>query len=117
MQLAFLERYVDSANAFVYLKDEEGHFLMVNQFLADSVHKSKDELVGKTDYDIVAKHMADQFRKRDEEVRESGKPSDHEDTFTLGGHEYTVHDHKFPVSVEGHPHAVGGIAFVERMRH
>ncbi len=109
--LELLERYLDSADAFAYIKDENGRFLMVNQHLADSTHCSKEELIGKTDYDLVSREVADRFRAVDREVIDSGKPRYYEDTFEMGGDTMTLLDHKFPISVEGHPHAVAGIAF------
>ncbi len=111
-KLGLLEAYLDSANAHAYIKDEEGHFLLVNQAFADFAKRPKEQIIGRTDYDFVSKDVADGFREADREVIESGKPQDYEVAFELGGRKLTVTDHKFPISVEGHPRAVAGIAFL-----
>jgi PAS domain S-box-containing protein len=47
-----IERFMDSSDAFAYLKDEKGRYLMVNRKAAEVAKWSKDEFIGKTDYDI-----------------------------------------------------------------
>jgi PAS domain S-box-containing protein len=109
-QAELLERFMDSTDAIIYLKDEDGRFLMVNRRAAEVLKKNKEELIGKKDRDFVPKQQADKFREMDQKVTQSGAPLNYRDTVTLPGGQFTVVDHKFPVSLEGHAHAVGGIA-------
>ena len=105
-----LQNFLDSSDAIIYLKDEQGHFIMVNRRAA-GIHKlSKEELIGKTDYDILPKEEADKFRANDRKVAETGTPMNFKSTVSLPSGQTTFIDHKFPVSVEGSPNAVGGIA-------
>jgi PAS domain S-box-containing protein len=109
-QAQLIEQFMDSTDAIVYLKDEEGRFLMVNRRAAEVLKKKKEELIGKKDRDFVPKQQADKFREMDQKVIQTHAPLNYRDTVTLPGGQFTIVDHKFPVSLEGHTHAVGGIA-------
>ena len=71
---------------------------------------SKEEFVEKTAYDIVPKDAADRISAIDKKVRETGAPLNFTDTVILPSGKLTILDHKFPVSIDGYPNAVGGIA-------
>ena len=103
--------FFDSTDAVMYLKDAEGRFVLVNRRAAELAGLSKEEFVGKTAYDIVPKEEADRVTGIDQKVRKTGTPLNFTDTVTLpSGKKLTLLDHKFPVSVDGYPNAVGGIA-------
>jgi PAS domain S-box-containing protein len=104
--------FINSTDAIIYLKDEEGRFLMMNRKGAEMAGVSQEEIIGKTDYDIVPKEYADRFRAFDRQVADSGVPSNYraEVKYQSGDKKFKVLDHKFPVSVKGHPKSVGGIA-------
>ena len=105
-----IQNFIDSSNAFIYLKDGEGRFLMINRRVAEMLKVSKEEIIGKTDYDFFSKDDADKFRAYDRKVIETGTPMNFKDSVSLPDGQITVLDHKFPVSIEGSPNAVGGIA-------
>ncbi|MHC4277921.1 MAG: PAS domain-containing protein [Planctomycetota bacterium] len=66
--------------------------------------------MGKTDYDFFPKEEADRFWAHDRKVAETGTPLTFKGTVTFDDGQHSIVDHKFPVSVEGSPNAVGGIA-------
>ena len=105
-----LRSFMDSSEAVIYLKDAEGRFLLVNSRAAEAAGSNREELLGKTDYDFYSKEDSDKFRSQDLKVAEAGRPMTFKTTINLDGKEVTFVDHKFPVSVEGHPGAVGGVA-------
>jgi PAS domain S-box-containing protein len=105
-----IQNFIDSSNASIYLKDEQGRILMVNRQLAETLKVSKEQVIGKTDYDFFSKEDADMFRANDRKVIETGTPMNFKGSVSLPGGQITIIDHKFPVSVEGSPNAVGGIA-------
>ncbi len=105
-----LQNFLDSSDTVIYLKDEQGRFLMVNRRTAEMFKVSKEEVIGKTDYDFFTKEEADMFRANDRKVAETGTPMNFKSTVSLPSGQTTFIDHKFPVSVEGSPNAVGGIA-------
>ncbi len=105
-----IRNFIDSSNAVIYLKDEQGHLLMVNHRFAEMLKVSKEQIIGKTDYDFAPKEEADKWRANDRKVTEAGTPMNFKETNTLDDGEHTFISHKFPVSVEGSPNAVGGIS-------
>ena len=109
-QAELLRKFIDSAQAVIYMKDAEGRFLMVNDHSAELAGTTKEEMIGKTDYDFYSKENSDMFREMDLSVTAAGKPKVFKFNVQTAEGEITVVDHKFPVSVEGSPEAVGGIA-------
>jgi len=106
-----LEQLMDSTDAMIYLKDEEGRFLFVNRRAAEQLKSSPEEVIGKLDRDFLPPAEAEGFREQDKKVSETGEPVNYRTTVTLAEGKVTVIDHKFPVAVKGHEHAVGGISF------
>lgn len=110
-QADLIQKFIDSANAAMYLKDDQGRFLMVNRRVAEMFKVSKEEMIGKFDHDFASKEDADKFRAYDRQVAEAGTPMTFKTTISVADGQHTVIDHKFPVSnIEGSPNAVGGIA-------
>ena len=110
-QADLIQRFIDSTNAAIYLKDGQGRLLMVNRKVAEMFNAGKEEIVGKTDYDLISKEEADTIRDYDRQVAETGVPMTFEATVSLPDGKHTFIDHKFPVSnIDGAPNAVGGIA-------
>ena len=110
-QADLLQTFIDSANAAIYLKDDEGRILMVNRRIAEMFKVSKEAILGKTDYDFFPKETADEIRGYDRRVTEAGRPMSFKITASFDDGPRTFYDHKFPVSnIEGSPRAVGGIS-------
>lgn len=105
-----IQNFIDSSDAFIYLKDGEGRLLMINRRLAEMLKLSKEEVIGKTEYDFLSKEDADMFLANDRKVIEPGTAMNFKSSISTPDGQITVIDHKFPVSVEGSPNAVGGIA-------
>ena len=70
----FLETVLDSIPDPVFIKDRSFKYVMTNQADRSLMGLSKEEVVGKTDYDRYPKEEADFFRKVDSEVVEKGVP-------------------------------------------
>ncbi len=105
-----VQNFIDSANANIYLKDDQGRFLMVNRRETEILKVSKEQLLGKTSYDFFSKEEGDKLRADDRKVTKAGTPLTFKETITIDGRQHTFISHKFPVSVEGSPNAVGGIS-------
>ena len=68
-QRSFLRQVIDLNPSFVFAKDEEGHFTLVNQALADAYGTSVERLLGKTDADFnPSKKEVELFRRDELEV-------------------------------------------------
>ncbi|HOW35303.1 MAG TPA: PAS domain S-box protein [Candidatus Omnitrophota bacterium] len=71
---AKLRQVIDLTPNFVFAKDIEGHFVIVNKAVADTYGTTVEELLGKKDSDFAkSEEEVHHFRKDDMEVIESGK--------------------------------------------
>ncbi|MHC4196718.1 MAG: PAS domain-containing protein [Planctomycetota bacterium] len=109
-KVCLIQNFTDSSNALIYLKDDQGRFLMVNCAFVELFKSSKEQIIGKTGYDFCPKEDVDKWRANDRKVTEAGTPMNFKETNTLDDGQHTFISHKFPVSVEGSPNAVGGIS-------
>ncbi len=106
-----IRNFIDSSNAVIYLKDGQGRLLMVNRVFEELFKSTKEQIIGKTDYDFVSKEQADKWRANDRKVIETCTPINFKETAVFPDGPRTYLSHKFPVSnIEGSPNAVGGIS-------
>ncbi len=94
---------LDNTPAVVYLKDTDGRYLLINHQYERLFHVTKDQVIGKTDYDIFPKAFADAFRMNDFKVLETKNSLVIEE---IAPHDDGMHTYislKFPLydSVEG----------------
>jgi PAS domain S-box-containing protein len=95
----------------VYVKDREGKYILVNSRFEELFKVSNEEVRGKTDYEIVSKEVADQFRKNDFKVLEDGKSLQAEEKVVHNDEVHTYLSVKFPVYDEaGNVNGVCGIS-------
>jgi PAS domain S-box-containing protein len=66
-QLHFLQTLVDTIPNPIFYKDTGGHFLGCNKAFEKRIGLSKDEIVGKTSYDLFPKEFADKYHEMDME--------------------------------------------------
>lgn len=68
-QRAFLRQVIDIDPNFIFVKNRESRFTLVNQTIADAYSSTVDELLGKTDADVSPRREeAEAFRRDDLEV-------------------------------------------------
>ena len=65
---------VESIPQNIVRKNLEGRFIFANQKFCQTIGKSMNEILGKTDYDLSPKHLADKYRRDDLLVIETGEP-------------------------------------------
>ena len=106
-----LQAILDNSPAVVFVKDLQGHYLLVNRRHEELFHRSRAEVVGKTDLDLFPAELAEQFRANDRVVLKAGKPvaieeqAPHDD----GMHSYLAV--KFPIQgIDGKVAGICGIA-------
>jgi PAS domain S-box-containing protein len=68
-----MEAILDGLNVVAFMKDLQGRYLLVNQFYTEAVGVSKQDAVGKTDFDILPRETAESIAAVDEQVISSGK--------------------------------------------
>ena len=91
---------LDNFPFMIWLKDEQNRFLAINKSMANACGfvETKD-IIGKTDYDIWPKELADSYSKDDTKVFLSGKSKTIEEPIeTLNGRIW-AETYKSPVSI------------------
>ncbi|HEV2349778.1 MAG TPA: sigma 54-interacting transcriptional regulator [Terriglobia bacterium] len=106
-----LQGIIDNSTAIIYLKDTQGRFLKINRQFEYLFGIKRGDAIGKTDYDLFPREMADKFRANDQKVFEGGVPLEFEEVAPQGGGLRTYISAKFPLfDSEGRPNAVAGIS-------
>ena len=76
LRASYLAAIIENQPGLVWLKDADCRFLTVNQAFADSCGKaSPAELMGKTDFDIWPKELAEKYRGDDVRVMKNKIPT------------------------------------------
>ena len=79
---SLLRSLVDSIPDMIFVKDMLGVYLVANEAFGALLGRPKDEIVGKTDFDIFPADLAEFFRDRDVAVLAEGVKKDNEETVT-----------------------------------
>jgi PAS domain S-box-containing protein len=109
------ERYqralLDNFPFVVWLKDTESRFLAVNQVFARTFNAgSPDALIGKTDYDIASREMAEGYRTDDFAVLASRQKKNVEEEIIDAGQRKWFETYKAPV-VDENGELLGTVGF------
>ncbi|MCP4474043.1 MAG: PAS domain-containing protein [Gammaproteobacteria bacterium] len=79
-----LDTIIENIPGIVYWKDKEGYYLGCNNsFLALSKLSSQKQVIGKTDFDLIWKENAHEYRKNDLAVMTTGQAMHLEESLTL----------------------------------
>ena len=69
---ALYEALIESLPAFAVCKDAEGRYVFVNSQFAQLLGVPKEELIGKTDFDLYPSDVAERYRREDRQVMRRG---------------------------------------------
>ncbi|HEY0090734.1 MAG TPA: PAS domain-containing protein, partial [Candidatus Lokiarchaeia archaeon] len=69
-----LETILDIIPGMIFCKDKNGKITRANKSFADFLNLKKEEMIGRTSFDLFPKEQADAFQKDDLEVINTGKP-------------------------------------------
>ncbi|KWT78354.1 PAS domain S-box protein [Candidatus Magnetominusculus xianensis] len=106
-----LQKIIDSSPTVIFVKDLAGRYLLINSLYENLFHVSKNEIIGKTDYDIFPIEAAKAFRDADLEVLKANKPLEVEERVPQDDGIHNYISMKFPLyGSEGKPYAVCAIA-------
>ena len=106
-----LQDILDNTSAVVFVKDLELRYILVNREYERRHQVQRDQIRGKTDFDIHSHDVAEKVRANDRHVIEAGTPIQFEEAVPMaeGEREYVVV--KFLLrDRSGNPYAVCGIA-------
>jgi PAS domain S-box-containing protein len=94
---ALYESLVETIPLCVARKDRDGKFVFVNRALRDTFGKTLEEIVGQDDYAFSPKELADQYRKDDQRVIETGEQLDFVETSEFQGEARHIQTMKTPI--------------------
>lgn len=94
---ALYESLVETIPLCVARKDRDGKFVFVNRALRDTFGKTLEEIVGQDDYAFSPKDLADQYRKDDQRVIETGEQLDFVETSEFQGETRHIQTMKTPI--------------------
>jgi PAS domain S-box-containing protein len=81
----------------IFFKDRNSVYFSCNENYAEDFKIKSEEIVGKTDYDLYSKELAEKYRADDKRIMESGGTEDIEEKYIRQGQEMVVHTVKTPV--------------------
>jgi PAS domain S-box-containing protein len=112
-QRAFLRQVIDMCPNFIFVKNKDGRFSLVNRAIADVHGLQPAEMIGKTDSEVgVTPEQAEMYRRDDEEILQSGQQKEIDEEHTdLHGRPHWMHTVKRPLlDDEGKPTQILGVA-------
>ncbi|MCG6553298.1 MAG: PAS domain-containing protein [Candidatus Magnetominusculus sp. LBB02] len=106
-----LQSIIDSSSAVIFLKNMEGRYMFINSRYEQLFHVTKDGVVGKTDYDIFPKELADNLRANDMEAARKKESLNFEEIVPHDDGLHTYISIKFPmIDSKGQMYGVCSIA-------
>ncbi|NNM60257.1 MAG: PAS domain-containing protein, partial [Legionellales bacterium] len=110
-QSRLMQAIVDNAGAFVYVKDQNENFILVNDSLLRNFKSTRENFIGKNCYDLFDKHYADDYRAHEEEIKKTRQPISFEEIAPIDGKDHIFVSNKFPLFDEqGEIYGIGGIS-------
>lgn len=101
---------LDNFPFLVWLKDENSRFLAVNRPFAKTCgYASIDQVVGKTDFDIWPRELAESYLEDDQAVLASGRSKIVEEPVEVKGKRIWYETYKSPVIIDGR--GIGTVGF------
>jgi PAS domain S-box-containing protein len=116
---ARFQSFMDHTPAMVIIKDAEGRYVYLNKTVENRVHATRDELLGRTNFDRLPHETARQLRANDLEVLATGQPHEFiESVPSPGGQMRHWLTSKFPIENAARETLLGVVAFdiTERMQ-
>ncbi|NTW31673.1 MAG: PAS domain S-box protein [Bacteroidetes bacterium] len=78
----FLDKIINSTSDPIFVKDRKHLWVLLNDAFCSFKGASKEELIGKSDYEFFPKNEADEFWEKDEQVFNTGIENLNEESFT-----------------------------------
>jgi PAS domain S-box-containing protein len=106
-----LHTVIDGSTSPIFLKDLDGKFITINASLERMLGMSREEIKGKTDYDIAPREVADYWRTHDKQVMATCKAIQIEEAADLQDGHHIFLANKFPlVDTDGQIYGVASIS-------
>lgn len=71
---ALFRQMIDQVPDYLFVKDRESRFIVANKAVAADLGASPEDLIGKTDFELHPRSLAEQFYADEQQVIRSGQP-------------------------------------------
>jgi len=88
---------VDAVPQALMLKDRQGRYRFVNDYLCQLLGRSRSDILGKTDVDLFGEEVAAAIRDREQQVYEQDLPISYRETLPIGGERRTFQTKRVPL--------------------
>ena len=106
------QTFMNNGPLMSYVKDADGRYLFYNARMAERCHVTMQEWIGRTDFEIFPKHMAETYRTHDKEALESERLVITLETLCESGDKCsTWRSYKFPCEDEEGRAMLAGFSF------
>jgi len=106
-----LQTIIDNSGAVIYVKNEEGAYQLVNRRFLELFDLEENNILGKTDYELFPRHVADPLRKVDMRAFTSAGAVLEEEEVPQSDGPHTYISIKSPLfDSSGKPYAVLGVS-------
>jgi PAS domain S-box-containing protein len=106
-----LQSILDNTTAVIYAKDRRGRYLLINRQYETLFHITRQQVVGKTDYDLFPAEMAAAFDANDRTVFDAGRAMEFDEVAPQDDGLHAYLSIKFPLyDGAGTTYAVCGIS-------
>lgn len=107
---ALLQAVIDHSPTVIYVKDTQGHYTIVNYQHAALLRLERDQIIGKTDYDLFPAVFAHHWHQTDQHLLATGEALRVEQVVPLHDGPHTFLTNKFPIFDEqGNIAAIAGV--------
>lgn len=106
-----LQAILDNSPAVIYVIDTDNRFLLINSKYEQLCNTTKEQIFGKSIYDVWCQDIADQFVVNNQQVITNGIPVEAEEIVPQADGLHTYLSIKFPLKdANGVPYAICGIS-------
>jgi PAS domain S-box-containing protein len=106
-----LQSILDNTPLIIFIKDLEGKYLLANQSYRSAFDFTKEQIIGKTDFDLVEERDAKRYKEIDQYIIKEKKNVEIEETIQHNGAMRNLLIVKFPLFDKNNSiYGIGGIA-------
>ncbi|WP_291992779.1 ATP-binding protein [Candidatus Accumulibacter sp. ACC003] len=107
-----LAALVEGCSDAIFVKDEQGHYVLGNRALAALVDRSPEEVLGVDDFALFPSALAERFRADDQRIMAQGKVESYEESVVIAatGERLPYLTTKGPLIIQGEVRGVFGMA-------
>lgn len=115
----YLDKIINSIADPVFVKDNQHRWILLNDAYCKLMGYSREEILGKSDYDFFPSHEADVFWEKDEEVLKTGVENVNEEEFTdsKGNVHILVTKKTLYIDISGEKYIVASIRDITEHKH